>query len=133
MRAYSGIGRSWTLPLLLAVLWGCGEEKGVAPIGEEGPEAALLGTWVTEGVDEVLGPVRVHMRLEADGVLAMTLFLEGNGQRSFPGTWSLEEEELVLRGAYFGAAGERRVRWRWQGDNLVLEDSDGAVQVWTPD
>ena len=80
----------------------------------------------------MLGPVRVHMRLEADGVFAMTLFLEGNGQRSFPGTWSIDEGALVLRGAYFGASGERRVRWGIAGDNLVLTDDSGAVQVWMP-
>lgn len=127
-------GCAWPrgLPLLFAALLGCGEEKGVEPVEEARPEAALLGTWVTEGVDAVFGPVRVHMRLEADGILAMTLFLEGSGQRSFPGTWSVEEGELVLRGAYFGAAGERRVRWRLQAGNLVLEEHSGGAQVWAP-
>ncbi len=133
MSATRACARQGTLLFLLAALWGCGEKTGVEPVVEESPEAKLLGVWVTEGVDEVLGPVRVHMRLEADGVLAMTLFLEGSGQRSFPGTWSVEEGELVLRGAYFGAAGERRVRWRLAGRELVLEDGNGDVQVWMLD
>jgi hypothetical protein len=117
----------------LVALIGCGaEEKGPVESAEgDRPEDALVGEWETQGVDEALGPVRVVMRLEADGILNMTLYMESGGQRSFPGTWLLEDEQLVLRGVYFGASGQQRVRWQIEGMQLVLENASGAQQEWT--
>jgi len=96
--------------------------------GESAP--AVVGVWITRGVDETFGEVEVEMALAADGSLNMTLVLDGGARRSFPGTWALEADELVLRGAYFAAAGESRVRWKMEETMLVLEDADGRVQEW---
>ena len=113
------------------VSWGCGDKKVQAPEVENGPEALLIGSWETEGVDAVLGPVIVRMHLRQEGTLAMNLVLEGGGQRSFPGTWSVAGSELVLRGAYFGDSGESRVDWSIDGRGvLILRDGSGAEQEW---
>lgn len=117
---------------MLCGLWGCTERPSAAvedPVPQMGSE--LLGTWETEGVDPALGPVRVRMQVERDGSLLMTLFMETGGQRSFPGSWLLEGDEWVLRGAYFGEAGQQRVRWKLEEKGrLILEDEEGRQQVW---
>ena len=117
---------------MLCALWGCTERPSAAvedPVPQMGAE--LLGTWETEGVDPALGPVRVRMQVERDGSLMMTLFMETGGQRSFPGSWLLEGDEWVLRGAYFGEGGQQRVRWKLEEmDRLILEDEEGRQQVW---
>ena len=112
----------------------CGSEAN-APVaasvqdpGESAP--AVVGVWITRGVDETFGEVEVEMALAADGSLNMTLVLDGGARRSFPGNWALEADELVLRGAYFAPAGESRVRWKMEETVLVLEDADGRVQEW---
>ena len=117
---------------VLCTLWGCTErssatgQKEILPAGIE-----LLGTWETEGVDPMLGPVRVRMRIEKEGLLIMTIFMETGGQRSFPGTWLVEGDQWVLRGAYFGEDGEQRVQWQVEnGGRLILEDEKGLQQVW---
>ena len=118
---------------VLCTLWGCTErssaigQKETLPAGIE-----LLGTWETEGVDPILGPVRVRMRIEEEGLLIMTIFMETGGQRSFPGTWLVEGDQWVLRGAYFGEDGEQRVQWQVEnGGRLILEDEKGLQQMWT--
>lgn len=99
-------------------------------LGEPAP--AVVGVWTTRGIDETFGAVEVEMVLAADGSLNMTLVIDGGARRSFPGSWALETDELVLRGAYFAPAGESRVRWETEeeGTVLALEDSDGRVQEW---
>ena len=90
-----------------------------------------MGTWETEGIDPVLGPVRVRMWIEEEGLLFMTIFIETGGQRSFPGTWLVEGDECVLRGAYFGEDGEQRVQWQVEnGGRLILGDEQDLQQVW---
>ena len=81
-------------------------------------------------MDETFGEVEVEMALAADGSLSVTLVLDSGVRRSFPGTWELESEELVLRGEYFAPAGESRVRWKMEEVVLVLEDIDGRMQEW---
>ena len=96
------------------------------------PAPAVVGVWTTRGIDETFGAVEVEMVLAADSSLNMTLVIDGGARRSFPGSWALETDELVLRGAYFSPAGESRVLWKTEeeGTVLVLEDSDGRVQEW---
>jgi len=120
----------WVMVVAVLLLGGCSDKKVVDP--EEGDASlALVGIWETEGVDEALGPVLVRMRLQEGGSLAMALVLEGGGQRSFPGTWSVDGDELVLRGAYFGANEESRVDWRIDAQGvLILRDEEGAEQEW---
>ena len=61
----------------------------------------------------------------------MTIFMETGGQRSFPGTWLVEGNQLVLSGAYFGEAGQQRVRWKVEEKGrLILENKEGRQQVW---
>jgi hypothetical protein len=121
----------WIVIFATLLLGGCSGDKVVSPEEVHDPAAALVGTWETNGVDEVLGPVVVRMRLQEGGILAMTQVPEGGGQRSFPGTWSIEEDELVLRGFYFGAAEESRVRWLIDAQGgLILEDENGGQQEW---
>ena len=53
---------------VLCTLWG-GTERSSATGQKETSSAGvgLLSTWETEGVDPVLGPVRVRMRIEEEG------------------------------------------------------------------
>ena len=82
-------------------------------------------------MDEALGSVRVRLRLEGDGTLAMTLFMASSGQRSFPGSWELLDDVLILRGVYFAPDGESRVNWRLREDGvLLLRDVGGVEQEW---
>lgn len=121
---------------LLILVCGCGSEGGDKGLDGAGdtqeplPEAqaVLLGEWVSEGSDPQYGPVDVLMRFEAGGDLSLVLLLEGGGRLSFPGSWRLEGEVLVLQGAYF--EGESRVRWSIAAGRLLLEASDGRVQEW---
>ena len=117
---------------VLCTLWGCTERSSAT--GQKETSSAgveFLGTWETEGIDPVLGPVRVRMRIEEEGLLFMTIFMETGGQRRFPGTWLVEGDEWVLRGAYFGEDGDQRVQWQVEnGGRLILEDEQGLQQVW---
>ena len=117
---------------MLCTLWGCTERSSAT--GQKETSSAgveFLGTWETEGIDPVLGPVRVRMRIEEEGLLFMTIFMETGGQRSFPGTWLVEGDECVLRGAYFGEDGEQRVQWQVEnGGRLILGDEQDLQQVW---
>ena len=117
---------------VLCALWGCTERSSATGQQEtSSAEAELLGMWETQGVDPVLGPVRVRMRIEEEGLLMMILLMETGGQRSFPGTWLVEGDEWVLRGAYFGEDGEQRVRWQIEnGGRLIVTDEQGLQQVW---
>ena len=114
----------------------CGSEAKTSVVVDAqdpgGPAPAVVGVWTTRGIDETFGAVEVEMVLAADGSLNMTLIIDGGARRSFPGSWALETDELVLRGAYFAPAGESRVRWETEeeGTVLALEDSVGRVQEW---
>ena len=118
------------------LVWACGcggGDKGLDGGGEtEEPlpdaQTALVGEWVSEGTDPQYGPVGVLMRFEAGGDLRLVLLLESGGRLSFPGNWRLEDDTLVLQGAYF--EGESRVRWTLAAGLLLLEAPDGRVQEW---
>ena len=121
------------LVLWAVMLVGCGGEGGGKGLesDEEAPPAAedsLLGQWTSSGSDPLYGPVEVLMSFDAGGALRLVLLLEGGGRLSFPGSWHLEGEELVLQGTYFEEGS--RVRWGLEGDLLRLEDADGRVQQW---
>ena len=73
------------------------------------------------------------MQLRPDGTLTMAIVLPNGTRRSFKGTWSVHGDELELRGPYFAPDGESRVRWKIEGLELVLEDSDGKQQEWLRD
>jgi hypothetical protein len=61
----------------------------------------------------------------------MTLFMESGGQRSFPGSWELIDDVLILRGFYFVPDGESRVNWSLREDGVLLvRDVDGVEQEW---
>ena len=119
----------WALVLLFGL--GCGErpqEPELNNVSENEP--ALTGIWTTHGVDQILGAIEVSMELKPDGSLSMVMVLASGGRRSFPGTWILDSEVLVLRGAYFTPGGESRVRWIIEGSVLVLENSVGQREEW---
>ncbi len=110
---------------------GCGERSQEPELNNASEdEPALTGVWTTHGVDQTLGEVEVSMELKPDGSLSMVMVLASGGRRSFPGTWKLDTEELVLRGAYFTPDGESRVRWVLKGSVLVLENSVGQREEW---
>ncbi len=92
----------------------------------------LVGTWQTSGTHERLGEVEIVMTLEADGTLRMVVELSSGGSVSFPGSWEVEDESLVLRGAFFaGAVSE--VSWALTASgSLLLTDSTGSTQNWSP-
>ena len=121
----------WIALLLFCV--GCGDEAQPLASGDAefaDPASGLTGVWTTNGVDETFGAVEVEMALEVDGRLRMVLLLASGGSRSFPGTWELDADELVLRGVYFAPDGESRVRWTLEDAVLVLEDAAGQRQQW---
>ena len=115
---------------VLCTLWGCTERSSAT--GQKETSSAgveLLGTWETEGVGLVPGSVR--MRIEEEGLLTLTIFMETGDQRSFPGTCLVEGDDWVLRSAYFGEDGEQRVQWQVEnGGRLILEDEQDLQQVW---
>ena len=117
---------------VLCTLWGCTERSSAT--GQKETSSAgveLLGTWETEGVGLVLGSVRMRMRIEEEGLLTLTIFMETGDQRSFPGTCLVEEDDWVLRGAYFGEDGEQCVQWQIEnGCRLIIVDEQGLRQVW---
>ena len=93
--------------------------------------STIAGVWTTEGEDKDYGHVVVEMRLMDSGGLTMILFTESGSQRSFPGSWLIEENELVLKGRYFGSQGEERVVWKLiDEDVLILRDEFGSEQKW---
>jgi len=95
-------------------------------------DSLILGTWTTEGEDIDYGSVLVEMRLMDSGRLTMILFIEGGSQRSFPGSWLIDEDELVLSGRYFGTEGESRVSWQINDEGvLLLRDESGSEQNWS--
>lgn len=118
----------WAMMLL-----GCGGEGGGKGLDsdEEAPplaEDSLLGQWASSGSDPLYGPVEVLMNFDAGGTLRLVLLLEGGGRLSFPGSWHIEGEELVLQGTYFEEGS--RLRWGFEGHLLRLEDAEGRVQEW---
>ena len=108
----------------------CADERlYVEPESEN--DSLILGTWTTEGEDIDYGSVTVEMRLMDSGRLTMILFIEGGSQRSFPGNWLIDEDELVLSGRYFGTEGENRVSWKISDEGvLLLRDESGSEQKW---
>ena len=110
---------------------GTGPEDSV-PSGPTAAEQALIGTWTSTNVDRNQEELEFVMTLEEDGRLSMAEKRDAGGQLSFPGTWALEGDLLVLRGAYFEPDGEVRVKYSLpDGNTLVLEDESGAQGVWT--
>ena len=122
----------WLVLLFCCAACSGGGEAPVAADLQDPSESVppVVGVWTTGGVDETFGEVEVEMALAADGSLSVTVVLDSGVRRSFPGTWELESEELVLRGEYFPPAGESRVRWKMKEVVLVLEDIDGRMQEW---
>ena len=92
----------------------------------------VVGAWQTSGTHERLGEVEIVMTLEADGTLSMVVELPSGGMLSFPGLWEVEDQALVLRGAFF--AGEvSTVSWALaESGSLILTDSTGSTQDWSP-
>lgn len=115
---------------LLAVACGSGDDPDGVVDPPPSDEERLLGSWRTEGVDAVFGPVVAVMTLEADGSLRIALLLDGGAQRTYPGTWQLEGDQLVLRGPWFGETGERRVLWALRDDGMLELEEDGRKQEW---
>ena len=106
--------------------------EDLVPSGPTAAEQALIGTWTSTNVDRNQEELEFVMTLEEDGRLSMAEKRDAGGQLSFPGTWALEGDLLVLRGAYFEPDGEARVKYSLpDGNTLVLEDESGAQGVWT--
>ena len=92
----------------------------------------IVGTWQTSGTHERLGEVEIVMTLEADGTLRMVVELPSGGSVSFPGSWEVADESLVLRGAFF-ADEVSEVSWALsESGSLILADSTGSTQDWSP-
>ncbi len=127
----------WAATAALGAALGCGGQDQA--LGDEeangpsGPAALLIGTWSTSAVHDEYGEVEARLTLRADGSLTMVAVLGGGGRLTFPGTWEVEGEELILRGAYFGPDEVARARYTIAGDGaLVLEDDSGQIQEWSP-
>ena len=92
----------------------------------------LVGTWQTSGTHERLGEVEIVMTLEADGTLRMVVELTSGGSVSFPGSWEVVDQSLVLRGVFF-ADEISEVSWALTASgSLLLTDSTGSTQNWSP-
>ena len=113
-------------------LGGCGDRDADRVIeSEEEVSRDLKGTWTAAGEYGDLGEVEVWLTLEEDGSLSVVVVLDDGGRLSFPGTWELQDDLLVLRGVYFQPSGEARVRYSIRDDGtLVLEDEAGATEEW---
>jgi hypothetical protein len=130
-----------TLILLVAWLAGDGCDSG-SPASEpdlgNNPEPVvnahpLVGTWQTSGTHERLGEVAIEMTLEEDGSLRMVVELTSGGSLSFPGTWEVDGQTLILRGAFFAPDEMSEVSWSLTEDgHLLLVDAAGASQEWRP-
>lgn len=117
--------------LSLLVLLACGDEGQPTEAPPAGDEAALIGTWVTEGEDPQLGAnVDVTMDLMESGALRVTVSQPGGASLSFPGSWSLEVDRLHLRGVWFQPDGEVEVRVELEPGQMILHASDGSSQTW---
>ena len=133
--------RAPSLILLLAALAASGcdstSKEPAAPDLATSPEPGagahpLVGSWQTTGPHERLGEVDIVMTLEEDGTLRLLVGLPSGGSVSFPGTWEAEEQSLVLRGAFFTDE-MSTVSWELTGSgSLILTDSTGATQDWSP-
>ena len=116
--------------LLSAFIISCSKDHPYVESMSEN-NSTIAGVWTTEGEDKDYGHVVVEMRLMDSGGLTMILFTEGGSQRSFPGSWLIEDNELVLKGRYFGSQGEERVVWKLiDEDVLILQDEFGSEQKW---
>tara|TARA_B100000579_G_C22759560_1_gene818242 strand:+ start:863 stop:1252 length:390 start_codon:yes stop_codon:yes gene_type:complete len=116
--------------LLSAFISSCSKDHPYVESMSEN-NSTIAGVWTTEGEDKDYGHVVVEMRLMDSGGLKMILFTESGSQRSFPGSWLIEENELVLKGRYFGSQGEERVVWKLiDEDVLILRDEFGSEQKW---
>ena len=92
----------------------------------------VVGTWQTSGTHERLGEVEIVMTLEADGTLRMVVELTSGGSVSFPGSWEVADQSLVLRGAFFTDE-QSEVTWALTASgSLILTDSTGSTQDWSP-
>ncbi len=121
----------WLGALALAAA-GCGQgDKGVQPEGEQSKSAALVGFWFTRGDEPDLGAqVDVLLELQAAGRLRVTVTQPGGASLSFPGTWALTDESLLLRGVWFKPDGEVEVACEVRGTALILTAADGSAQTW---
>ena len=112
----------------IVTAFGC--EKGDKSTYVDTPVHPLVGVWTTERPDPE-GETRFTLTLEEDGALFMVEILSSGGQRSFPGTWEVDGEELTLKAVYFEPDGESTVRYSIDGDVLMLLDSNGSEAVWS--
>ena len=127
------------LIVLLICLAGSGcESDSVDPEADLGTNAEpvvsappVVGTWQTAGTHERLGQVETSMTLEANGTLRMVVELTSGGSLSFPGTWEVDGQTLVLRGAFFAPDETSEVSWAFTEDgHLLLMDAADASQEW---
>ena len=130
---------TWRLALYCAyvLFWsvcgaiGCSEDdskKGLDSVLSAKGE--LVGLWVTQGLDPELGEVHVAMTLYADGRLNIVQELSTGTRFSFPGTWELDGDKLILKGIYFAPDGQSQVRYKITSEGLALEDEAGSIQIW---
>lgn len=90
----------------------------------------LLGDWYTQGEDPDLGIVQIHMEFRAAGELRVSTTPVGGPIWSFPGTWTLDDDRLVLRGSGFKPDGEVEVGCQIRDQQLLLTSADGSVQTY---
>ena len=119
-----------------ALAQGCGTDaRAVREEDSDGPSGAsaqLIATWTTSAVHAELGEVEVLLTLREDGSLSMVMVTGAGGRLTFPGTWELQGESLVLRGSYFEPDGENRTRYTIRDDGvLLLEDDTGETEEWS--
>ena len=121
--------------LIALNLISCGDvngDRGTGSADDDVDKASLLvGAWQTTGQDPDLGgQAEVRLELQAAGTLRITVTQSGGASLSFPGTWSLVDASLFLRGAWFQPDGEVEVRCEIQSDQLILTAADGSSQTW---
>jgi len=116
---------------LLIALASVGSGCGGGEFSTEPPATSpLVGVWTAAQV--VDGEEKTYrMTFEADGTLIVVGSLVDGGQRSYPGTWSVEDDMLTLTGKFFASDGEVTVWFLLDDDSLTLGDKDGSETVWS--
>jgi hypothetical protein len=116
--------------ILLLCTFACGGMDALAPEQAVRPEDALVGTWETQGWIGAGCGAGAHALRGRRGIGYDVVYGERRAA-SFPGSWELIDDVLILRGFYSVPDGESRVNWSLREDGVLLvRDVDGVEQEW---